>query len=321
MLSYGGVMKRAQLIVLLLVIGFISCPTGQKILLKMKFKEGKHYGILMTTEQSISQEVQGQKMDIDQSVKVGFDLDVIKVDPAGDAKVRVTYKRTAFKMSSPMIGTFEYDSKNPPDEVPPVAVGYAALVDKSFSMIITPAGNVRKVEGLSDLFDAVMKEIKIPPEAEAMKKQIVDGMKKQFGDEAITEMLNRTFDILPKDSIAIGASWEKTVKLSTTYPMIVSTKYTLKSIKDSVANLLVSSEIKPNPDAEPMSFGPMTMEYEFSGTMDGELLLDLESGITKSGKINQNFTGKMKITGAPGGGEKPTELPIEIKGTTLFEPM
>ncbi|HIE05595.1 MAG TPA: hypothetical protein EYP58_02220 [bacterium (Candidatus Stahlbacteria)] len=313
-------MKRIQLVVLLLVVGFLACPTGQKVLLKMNFKEGKHYGILMTTAQVISQEVQGQKMEINQTVKMGFDLDVIKVDPAGDARIKVTYKRTAFKMSSPMIGSFEYDSQDPPAEVPPVAVGYAALLDKNFSMIITPAGKVKKVEGLSAMFDEVIKEIEIPKEAEAMKKQIVDGLKKQFGDEAITEMLNRTFNILPQDSITVGGSWTRTTKLSTMYPMVVETKYTLRSVKETDADLLITATVKPNPDAQPMTLGVMTMEYEFSGTMDGELVLDLESGLTKSGSINQVFTGKMKISGAPGS-EKPTEVPINIKGTTSFEPL
>jgi len=310
-------MKKLSFFLVVLIL--TTCKVEKKVLLQLNFKEGKHYGLLMTTDQKISQEIQGQKMELDQTMKIGLDFNVVRVLDNGDAEIEVTYKRTGYRFYNPMIGTFEYDSDNPPAKIPPPALGFAALIGKGFTIVISPKGEVRELRGLDQMLAQVVNDLDLPPQAASAREQIVAALKKQFGDDATKEMLGQTFNIFPPDSIPIGGTWRKRIEMRSVYPMVIDARYTLQSIKENEAHISLSAEIGSNPKTSPLTFGGMTMEYQFSGKMEGELVLDLESGLTKSGRTNQVFSGEMKITGGPSG--KPTAVPIKIEGTTRFEPL
>ena len=310
-------MKNILIVVSLIIL---ACPVGEKISLKIDLKPGDRHGIIMTTEQKISQEVQGKKMDIDQIIKIGYLFDVTGVDSAGNLKVAITYKRIGYRISSQLFGSFEYDSERESGEVPPQAVGYAALVGKKFTMVMTPSGKVKRVLGLEEMFDKIGNDLKLPPGTEEARGRIIQGIRHQFGGDAMKELLGRTFDIFPDDSVSVGQSWEKRMSLKMFFPVIITSRYTLKSATDSLIHLLVLTEVKPNPAAGPLNIGEAILRYELTGTMEGEIFLDRRSCMTRSGRLNQVLTGKMMVTPL-GPGSKTTEVPIDVQSKITFEPL
>ena len=63
--------------------------------------------------------------------------------------VEVTYSRTTFK-STGLLGEVNYDSDENPAEIPPSAIGYAAMVGQTFKMVINSQGEVKMIEGIDE---------------------------------------------------------------------------------------------------------------------------------------------------------------------------
>ncbi|OGO18894.1 MAG: hypothetical protein A2Z14_11105 [Chloroflexi bacterium RBG_16_48_8] len=89
---------------------------------------------------------------------------------------------------------FQYDSSNPPDEIPTEAAGYHAMVGKGFSLLISPQGGTLEVAGLEEMYAAVVDEMKI--EDEELRIQIEEMLNTQFGQEGDSDAKGDPFGLL-----------------------------------------------------------------------------------------------------------------------------
>ena len=290
---------------------------GEKVRLRLRLEKGKSYGIKMTVQQKIAQTIQGNKVDVDQTMGMEYTFDVLEVKDDGTMTVKVTYHAVQMKMDGPM-GKVDYDSANPPDEVPKLAQGLAALVGQSFTLDFTPEGRVTRVEGLDAVLARMIEKLELP--AGAMKKMMEDQLKKQFGDKAMRETMEQLMAMYPEGPVGIGDSWTKKVKLTKAFPLEMENTYVLKERKGGVAILDTRSTLKSDPKAEPMKMGPLSLSYDLTGKQEGQVEMDEATGWTLGAKMTQEFSGKMKMEGAPGMTE-PLSWPITAKSTiTLTAP-
>ena len=117
------------------VIAQILGTLDDKIELKFRLEEGQEYKMLMTMEQEIVQWFQGNEMEMLQTMGVGQTLTVTDVDDEGTMTIEASLGPMYMKMEGPQ-GTFEYDSEDPPDEVPMAAKGLAAGEIDAFFVLV-----------------------------------------------------------------------------------------------------------------------------------------------------------------------------------------
>jgi len=286
-----------------------------KTKLELRLRAGDTYKMRMTIDQKISQTIGGRTIDMNQTMGMGFACAVQQVDGQGNATLKVTYDSIVFKQDGP-IGKTEYDSAKPPATVPAAAKGLAALLGQGFTITVTPAGHVTKVEGVEAVVERMLKQLDLPegPSKVALQKKF----KSEFGDQAMKGMMEQMMAIYPDKPVAVGDSWQQKVVASGGFPIILRNTWTLKSRKGGVALLEVKSKIESNPDAKPMDMGVMSIKYQLSGDQEGTTELDEATGWTLRGKLVQKLAGKLQLQGAPAG-MKDTSWPISCESVVRYD--
>lgn len=306
-------MKRTLLVVgiLALVAGMLlSCGGGiKKLDLQLRLEQGKTYGTKMVADQTITQTIQGQTQDIQQTIGMAYTYKVTKVESDGSALVDAVYEWILYSQDGPM-GKSEYDSSKPPATIPDAAVGYAALLGQGFSMKLTPLGEVADIQGVDAMLSSILDALNVP-EGSA-RDAVQETLEAQFGEEALAESFEKATAIYPDKSLSAGDSWSKRLTLATGMPMIIDNTWTLKSRKDGVAFVDVKSTIAPNPDAEPLEISGMSVSYEVSGDQTGTLELDEATGWPLRSHMTQNLSGQISAAGMT--------WPVTITSTIVFEP-
>jgi hypothetical protein len=285
-----------------------------KVNLTLKLKEGMTYNQLMTMEQSVSTEMMGAKQDIKQTMEFLLAMKVEKVDPNGDMMIDCSYKSIKFKQEIPMMGVMEFDSTKNQTDSNPIAKLFSMMVGKSIKVVLSPEGKAKEIKGFDNLISGIMDaaEAKEGPE----RKMMEETFEKTFNDESFGDMVKNFAGMLPGKPISIGESWTSTTELSKFMPVIMTQTNTLKEIKEGKAIVGIMSTIKPNPDSKPLEMGPMKMTYEMTGEQKGDIEIDLKTGLTVGGEINQDISGKIVMEGIPSEPEKETAKTEKPKDDT-----
>jgi len=309
----AGVLIAA--LTLVLVPRCDAAAGDEKVELKYRFEAGKTYTLLMTVEQQIVTWINEVEQEVNQTIGIGETFEVKSIADDGTATIVVTFGPMSLKSEGPM-GKIEYDSENPPKDVPLPARAFATMLDQHFTMKMTPEGRVTEIRGMDVMFDKILESLELPEGP--MKDSMIKSMKKQFGDQAIKEMLENFTGLMPDKPVGVGDAWSQKMALTTMFPSIIENTCTLTERKDGVATIAVDSTIKPNADAPPLTMGPMKMTYKLKGSQKGTFKLDEATGWFVSGKMTQKMSGEMVIEGTPGDAEK-RSLPMSMESVITFK--
>jgi hypothetical protein len=287
-----------------------SVARGQedKLELRLRLKEGAVYRLKTTVEQRINQTVGPNAQATEQTFAVGYRMAVESVDAAGNMKVATTYDAVLFRQKGPS-GAVEYDSANPPKQVPAAAKAFAALAGLGFKSTVTPTGRVTAVEGLDAMFAEMVRKLELPdgPQKAAVQKALSE----QFGEEAMKQNLQNMFALYPENPVAVGESWQRRVVVAKGFPMVLDGAYTLKSRDGGVARVEIRATLSPNEAAGPVELGTGRMSYELKGEQSGTADVDEATGWTRSLTTNQTVSGALRFRAA--GGVPETNNPITIQ--------
>lgn len=314
-----GVVAAVVLVVALIAQGalvgtLVDAAEGDKLDLKLRLKKGDVYNVGFVIDQDIKQILPGQPkaQNLKQKIGMGYRMEVTEVDAEGTTLLRTVYDSVRFRQEGPA-GVVEYDSRQPPERVPPIALGFAALPGQTFTIVMTPAGKVAEVRGVNEMLQSIMKRAQMPdgPAQEAMLKM----MKEQFGEQAMKEQMQNLFGFYPESPVAVGESWSQEVKISMGFPMVLNNTYTLESRDGGVARIAVESRLSSNPEAKPLEVGPMTMTYALTGSQTGTTHIDEASGWATDATLTQQITGDMTMT-TSGNAQK---VPMAIKSDIAVE--
>ncbi len=302
--AFFSIDKSFAAINVLRPLGPIS-QTDEKIQYRIRFKEGEKYYLRFVTEQKISQTITGREQNIEQTIGIGCDFDVKNVEPNGNAWVSYTY-RWAKLIQKGAGSKVVYDSSEKGSTAPPMAQGFAVLLEESFSLKITPQGKVEEVKGLQTVRNNVEKKLPEGP----MKEAMMVGLKQFINEEGIKEQTESSMAIFPEKPVGIGDSWRKTVALTQGAAMTLENEWILKDRKNGVSFIEVKSNIKSNPNAEPMEMGSTKVRYELSGKQQGMIEIEESTGRLIRSKTNQEISGQIKVKVA---GQQSQEMPIPVK--------
>ena len=285
--------------------------TPVSLVLRMNLEPGEVYRVRFRTEQLVTQSMQGQSFDTNQQIGYEYNYSVRSEDAAGNTWVDVQYTWVHIEQET-ILGSMFYDSDNPPAEIPPGAQAFAALVGNGFSMLITQQGKVLEVEGLEAMYEQMLQAIDF--QDAAAEQQFRQTLEQQFGEEALKQQMNGASFEFPLEPIEIGESWTTTTELTVLMPMVIESKYTLRSVEGGLAELEMRSQVSSVANTGPVDFGTIQVEYSVSGDQQGAVQVDLASGLTNS-QILQNLSGEMVMTVE---GET-LKVPISIHSTVEVE--
>lgn len=284
--------------------------------LKFNVKKGDKYKVVVTSDQKISEEISGQKMNIDQTIKTSYSYDITDVAGDGTATVNIKYDAISVKMASGG-QTYEYDSSKSAGENDVQGKAYGAIIGQSVTAKISSDGLVKEVSGVDKLLTGIIDKLQVPDQK--TKDSLIESIKQNFGDEALKQNLGSMTNMYPKNKkIKVGDSWENKQVISIGYPMTINSKYTMKENKDGVITLDAASTIDADNSAKPIDLAGLKVKYTLKGTQNGTMKLTKSNGFIQSGKVNQSITGTMNIEPndqIPNG----MSVPMTLEAVTNYE--
>jgi hypothetical protein len=260
--------------------------------LKWKFEKGKTFYQDMTTETKQTMKVMG--MDIAQNQKQTFIFAWTPKDQDKDGNWTIQQKIEAVKMDIDIGGNkVAYDSTKDTGTANPLADFFKALVGSEFTLTVSPDGKVTKVEGRDEF---LKKLVTANQQMEPMLKQILS-------DDALKQMAEPAFAVVPNKAVKKGDSWTRESKLNmgpigsydTTY------KYTFEGQdpKDKALDKIsVETTLKYTPPAEgtatQLPFKIKKADLK-SSEAKGSVLFNPAKGRVASSELSLKLDGKLSI--------------------------
>jgi len=273
--------------------------------------------VRLSMEQTVTQSLPNNNHTVDQRTVLGQTFKVSEVDPEGAMTLWVRYDSVYHKVTTEnptSTLTMEFDSENPPDPLPPMAVGYAALVNKTFEVKVSSRGTVLQVTGVQEMLSSILDQLKVTdPEA---RQEALAQLKSRFGAQAIQETMQSLFPVYPEEPVAIGDSWSNTMAMSQSIPIQVANTWTLRQLGEDLAVVDLSSKVTQAEGASDTAEKEGTPDYRLSGTQSGTLRVDLETGWVVSTELQQDFQGTVLFRQ----GDESLDIPIALKGKVSLQP-
>jgi predicted secreted protein len=306
-------MKSATNLFLIFVTALsLNAKADNNLTLKLNLEPKTGYSCSMDMNQSIIQAVNGENQELKQGMLMEWDIDIVGRSKSGSADVIFTYKR--IKMVQDFAGqSTEYDSDNPPQVIDQSMKGLAALPGSSINYTLSPDGKVTHLQGADDLVDKMVTALNLPENPQ--KEKVISDLRKQFGADAIKQMVEQMIGFYPSKPVAVGETWNKEVTITSGLPMHLNSQYQLKSIDGNAAVIDISSQINADSSTSKVTTGPLVMAYNFSGTQTGSIKADTATGLPISSELNQEFSGSVEVSGIPD--QEPQSAPLSVSGSVI----
>jgi hypothetical protein len=290
-----------------------SSQAQEKLELRLHLTKGETRHVITTVEQHINQTVGPNRQATDQTFAVGYVMSVEQVDADGNTKLATKYESVRLSQKGPA-GALEYDSANPPKQVPQGAKPFAALVGLGFTATVTPSGKVTAVEGLDAMFAELLRKLELSDGA--AKAAVQKLLSEQFGEQVMKENVENMFALYPDAPVSVGDSWRRRVVVSKGFPVIIEGTYTLKGRSNGTAEVETRATLSPNEAAGPVELGTGRMSYELKGEQSGSARIDEATGWTRSMTTTQLVSGTLRFQA---GGTPETSSPITIREKVTVE--
>lgn len=221
---------------------------GDKVELKWKFEKDKPFYQQMTT--TTQQEMKVMGMEVKQTQEQTFDFSWTFKEEDKDKNSVIVQKIEGVKLKIDIAGNpITYDSANPTNANNALADFFKALVGTEFKLTVDKNMKVIRVEGREEFLRKLT----------SANQQMEPLLKKILSEEAVKQMADPTFGIVPADPVAKGATWKRDGKLNLgpigSYKH--SETYTLEGTDKDIAKIKVDTNLtyeKPTEGGEGLPF-------------------------------------------------------------------
>ncbi len=303
--SRGMMLRAVRLLPLLALMA--GCGRKEPVSLVFQPVPGQDYRFVQTTAMKAEVGLQGDARTMAQTVTYRFRLNFSGRDASGGWLGKVSWTGLAFSQTTAQ-GSYRYDSDHPGGDVPVPARPWNALVGESADIRVGPDGRVTAVPGAEPLAGRLLAKMGVAATPEA-----IGAVRRQFGEEALREGLDRLLGVLPAGPVVPGATWTRETTVAQGYPMKLSDAYTLTEAGPSQAVVEVKTAVKPNVAASALDLGGQKARFELSGESVGSVRLDRKDGLATAGTRTLKASGKMLVADAASG--KNFEMPFNITDT------
>lgn len=250
-----------------------------------KLSVGTKFTISVSMDQTIEQDLMGQKQTILQNITNVDSYEVMSKED-GNYRLKITGVRQKVKMDNPMMN-IDMDSDLDGEE----NLALKATVGKSYFVIMDKYGSLLKVEG----FDDYKQEIKAGLVGTSLEEGSSDILA-ALQESTVEATFQNFFNIYSADGKK---------KWSTEYDLVVNTfplKVTTDFERVSADKLAASGSMSLSGDVEVQG---MAMTAELEGIQTTNYELDKKTGLSKTINSEQDLSGTLEVQGM--------SIPMSIK--------
>lgn len=308
-------MRVSFLLRSLTILSFALNASGQDqgpLDLNLNLEAESSYLCVMEMNQDVAQTIDGHDQTLKQELLMSWRYDVIGSNENGDIDINLTYTRIKVKQDFGFQSS-EYDSDSPPDYIEPSMRGYGAVVGSELGVSMGKKGRITELRGVDTMLDNMIEDLDLPDSP--AKNQLISSMRSQFGENALRQALEQITGFYPESPVNTGDKWTLEKLVSTGLPMKVVDNYELRSRKNGVADIDVSSVITSSPDSAGVQMGPVSIFYDIIGSHSGFIEVDESTGLPKRYEIDMSLSGTVRASGIPD--EEPQIWPIRADGRVV----
>lgn len=188
----------AVVVATLLAASIAAAP--QAVTLRWKFEDGQHLVYRMTSSQETEMPGGSGVMVVESTMTTSWD--VIEVNDAGEASVRVTTDRVQMRVQSPM-GDMSADSAEDTQAGDPIGRSVTALAGMSYTFVFNESGQVKEVLGLEEAREQMRDAMGQP--GNPMTDQLLDQVMSGDGNNP---MIGQGVARFPPEPLRPGDSWD-----------------------------------------------------------------------------------------------------------------
>jgi hypothetical protein len=302
-----------------IVLSFISIFLGISIMaqnaanLRLNLEKNKVYKFKSTSEQTISQTVNGMQQTTNSKTNYTISLKMVDVTP--DFLIAEVRFDTLITNTNAMGKIISINSTNEgniksTDMADVMSCIMNRLSKNALYVKMDYAGKVIEVVNSKMLSDVIMKDTgSITGEtASVIKMQ----MKNSINDQALKSMVEMFTNNLPGKQVAPGDKWDVTVTINSGgMSLDIITTYNLNGIKGNAAAITAESTIRASENADPIEYGPAKVSYNtITGMGKSNMVINTLTGLTIENTSKTHIAGNLSIS-AQG---MNMQIPLEING-------
>jgi hypothetical protein len=264
----------------------------EKVALKWKFEKNKEFFQKMTTDTTQTMKVMGNP--VQQKQKQTFYFSWKPISQEGD-RWTIEQKIIGVAMEIDIGGSkIAYDSQKENPANNPLAEFFKALDKASFIITLdTKSLKVTDIKGRQDFVDSLVK-------ANPQMKPLLDTI---LSENALKEMAEPTFAVIPTEPVAPGKSWEKKTQLDMgpIGKYINTYKYTYngKEGKDQLYKISVATTLEYKAPGDGVNQGGLPFKIKSaelkSRNAAGTIIFDNERGRVSESQMKLELEGTLNI--------------------------
>lgn len=307
-------MKKLLLSSFVLLLS-VAMMAQNSVNLKLNLEKNKVYRLSSSTEQTVTQTINGNQQATDSKVYYAVSLKVL--DATTDFMITEVHIDTMKTNTNAMGKTMNISSAVKGDikssEVADVMSCIMNRLSKNALYAkIDYTGKVVEIVNAKMLSDVIMKDTSSITLTGAM----ATGIKTQIAGMISEKTLKTTIEMftyhVPGKQVAKGDAWDINVSTNSGgMSLDINTKYHLDAFNGNSANLSVDSEIKTSANAEPIISGPAKVTYDdLKGISKSTMVIDIVTGLVVEQKAKTHIAGNLGVSG-PGFS---MTMPMDING-------
>jgi len=296
-ISRAGV--RTALAAIVISALAVSCggSTGSKRLLQMKVFPQDSFILYFSGDSRVSVTFDGNEVAIGGESDAAYRFQVASIDPNGVVEFNVK------------VQSAEYPSLKAP-------LG-PALSGESFSLRVSPAGEVLGLGGTDELRSRVDSKLDLKHFAQWVKTETpeekalrLESYRKRIlsmlTDDAIRATFEPVLRVWPATPVAIGDSWSRDqIPIQCAYPGVYGdTELSVTSLDAGEVSLSVSGTIQTLPEDS---------QNVLSGETSGTITIDPVAGFVKSATLVNTYTGTVSMEA------NPERTPVDSREELYYE--
>ena len=279
---------------LILATLIVTSSQAQKTDLALKLEKGKVYRQFTNSRSSVTQEFNGQEMNIVMTIK-GLVSFLVKGVTKKYYRIDAQYSNLSMSIQTPQ-GSAEFSSEKK-DTTDIFSTILGRLTDISIKITKDRKGRIIDIKKLETLWGSIIKDLDQLSDME--KKQIKAQIMKAYGAKAMKGNIEMVTMIYPDSPVSIGDKWTIDTQLEYGMSAKMTTEYELADITSGYVLIKGRSTIVTADKDAYIEANGMPVKYDLTGSMNSNIKVDKNTGWIIEATVDQKMEGDAYIRENP----------------------
>lgn len=269
-----------------------TAPALNRAALQLTLQPGDRFPMRKVVEQELKQASLSGTPQISRSrLELLLAISVEDVQP-DHTQMRVTYDRVHY--SHEVAGELvEYDSNNPPAQIPQSVMTYHGMLKDGFSFVLGADHQISRVIGFREFIERCLQHV-----PENQRQRVMLDIEASSGEKGIADFVDNTIGLLPADvDKVLGDTWNKDRHVGKPVPMQIQTTYTLKDLSNGLATVSIGGEITPSTSLGQSASNENVRITVKGGHSHGQCIVFLDSGLPKESRVERTVDMTVQMAG------------------------